>query len=241
MGLAGSVAGALLGIGFQTPAARPAIGSAPGGCEPRASRGTRPAWASEWDSGSRWSSRCSRCSRCAGCRPCRAAPSLRIRANPARSLGDPGTAACWPQARWHSPRHQIGSWRQGAIFAGAVGVALLILWAASWTLIRAIAALAAGGLAVSLAAGPVEPASPAQSDGDAWCSPSASAPSCSARSAGAAQPAPPAAADRRPGAAQPGSLRHPAGSARGGRARAPRSGTAPDSGRRRSCRCESRR
>jgi putative ABC transport system permease protein len=32
--------------------------------------------------------------------------------------------------------HQTGSWRQGAIFAGAVGVALLILWAAAWTLIR---------------------------------------------------------------------------------------------------------
>jgi putative ABC transport system permease protein len=34
--------------------------------------------------------------------------------------------------------HQTGSWRQGAIFAGAVGVALLILWAAAWALIRAM-------------------------------------------------------------------------------------------------------
>ncbi len=32
--------------------------------------------------------------------------------------------------------HQTGSWRQGAIFAGAVGVALLVLWAAAWLLIR---------------------------------------------------------------------------------------------------------
>ena len=32
--------------------------------------------------------------------------------------------------------HQTGSWRQGGIFAAAVGVALLILWAAAWTLIR---------------------------------------------------------------------------------------------------------
>ena len=32
--------------------------------------------------------------------------------------------------------HQTGSWRQGAIFAGAVGVALLILWVAAWMLIR---------------------------------------------------------------------------------------------------------
>jgi putative ABC transport system permease protein len=31
---------------------------------------------------------------------------------------------------------QTGSWRQGAIFAGGVGVALLILWAAAWLLIR---------------------------------------------------------------------------------------------------------
>ena len=34
--------------------------------------------------------------------------------------------------------HQTGSWRQGAIFAGAVGVALLVLWAAAWMLIRGI-------------------------------------------------------------------------------------------------------
>jgi putative ABC transport system permease protein len=33
-------------------------------------------------------------------------------------------------------RLQVGSWRQGAIFAGAVGVALLLLWAASWALVE---------------------------------------------------------------------------------------------------------
>jgi putative ABC transport system permease protein len=32
--------------------------------------------------------------------------------------------------------HQVGSWRQGAIFAGGVAVTLLILWGASWVLIR---------------------------------------------------------------------------------------------------------
>ena len=32
---------------------------------------------------------------------------------------------------------QVGSWRQGAIFSGAVAVALLVLWGASWALIRA--------------------------------------------------------------------------------------------------------
>lgn len=34
--------------------------------------------------------------------------------------------------------HQVGSWRQGTIFAGAVGVALLALWAAAWLLIRIV-------------------------------------------------------------------------------------------------------
>jgi putative ABC transport system permease protein len=33
---------------------------------------------------------------------------------------------------------QVGSWRQGAIFAGAIGIALLILWAAAWALTRAM-------------------------------------------------------------------------------------------------------
>ncbi len=34
--------------------------------------------------------------------------------------------------------HQVGSWRQGAIFAGGIAVALLLLWAASWILIRLV-------------------------------------------------------------------------------------------------------
>ncbi|MGZ8398811.1 MAG: ABC transporter permease [Gemmatimonadales bacterium] len=34
--------------------------------------------------------------------------------------------------------HQTGSWRQGAIFAGAVGVVLLVLYGAAWILIRGI-------------------------------------------------------------------------------------------------------
>jgi putative ABC transport system permease protein len=33
---------------------------------------------------------------------------------------------------------QVGSGRQGAIFAGAVAAALLVLWAASWTLVRGV-------------------------------------------------------------------------------------------------------
>lgn len=32
--------------------------------------------------------------------------------------------------------HQVGSWRQGSIFAGGIALTLLILWGASWALIR---------------------------------------------------------------------------------------------------------
>jgi putative ABC transport system permease protein len=35
-------------------------------------------------------------------------------------------------------RLQVGSWQQGAIFAAGVGVALLLLWLASWILVRAM-------------------------------------------------------------------------------------------------------
>jgi putative ABC transport system permease protein len=34
--------------------------------------------------------------------------------------------------------HQVGSWRQGAIFSAAVAVALLVLWVAAWGLVRAV-------------------------------------------------------------------------------------------------------
>jgi putative ABC transport system permease protein len=34
--------------------------------------------------------------------------------------------------------HQVGNWRQGAIFAGGVAAALLVLWLASWLLTRAM-------------------------------------------------------------------------------------------------------
>ena len=37
-----------------------------------------------------------------------------------------------------SARLQVGSWRQGALFAGAVGGALLLLWIASWTLVQLV-------------------------------------------------------------------------------------------------------
>jgi putative ABC transport system permease protein len=35
-------------------------------------------------------------------------------------------------------RLQVGSWRQGTVFAGAVGIALLLLWVASWVLVQAM-------------------------------------------------------------------------------------------------------
>ena len=41
--------------------------------------------------------------------------------------------------------HQVGSWRQGAMFAAAVGVALLTLWAAAWSLIRLMRRWLPGG------------------------------------------------------------------------------------------------
>ena len=40
---------------------------------------------------------------------------------------------------------QVGSWRQGAIFSGGVAVALLVLWGASWALIRAARRWLPGG------------------------------------------------------------------------------------------------
>ncbi len=40
---------------------------------------------------------------------------------------------------------QVGSWRQGAIFSAGVAVALLVLWGASWALIRAARRWLPGG------------------------------------------------------------------------------------------------
>ena len=40
---------------------------------------------------------------------------------------------------------QVGSWRKGAIFSGGVAVALLVLWGASWALIRAARRFLPGG------------------------------------------------------------------------------------------------
>ncbi len=77
-------------------------------------------------------------------------PLLAVRrVSPLSALRRPYESERTPRDRWATlavlllagstvalAAHQTGSWRQGAIFAGAIGVALLILWAAAWTLIR---------------------------------------------------------------------------------------------------------
>lgn len=77
-------------------------------------------------------------------------PLLAVRrVSPLSALRRPYESERTPRDRWATlavlllaastvalAAYQTGSWRQGAIFAGAVGVALLILWAAAWLLIR---------------------------------------------------------------------------------------------------------
>jgi putative ABC transport system permease protein len=79
-------------------------------------------------------------------------PLLAVRrVSPLSALRRPYESERAPRDRWALPAmlllagstvtlaaHQTGSWRQGAIFAGAIGVALLSLWAAAWVLIRAM-------------------------------------------------------------------------------------------------------
>ena len=59
---------------------------------------------------------------------------------------------------------QVGSWRQGAIFSGGVAVALLVLWGASWALIRAARRWLPAALALRVAAGRRQPASALEPD-----------------------------------------------------------------------------
>ncbi len=134
---------------------------------------------------------------------------------------------------------QVGSLRQGAIFAAGVGVALLVLWAASWALVRERAALAPPRLAVSLAAGPVQSAPPLEPDGNRRAGDRLRRISPGNARAGPAQPAAAAPAHRRAGPAQPGALRHPAGPALRDSARAARGRTLRPPRRCPSCRCGS--
>jgi putative ABC transport system permease protein len=65
--------------------------------------------------------------------------ALRRDVEPARRRLDPwwlGALAALAASTVALAALQVGSWRQGAIFSGAVAVALLVLWGASWALIR---------------------------------------------------------------------------------------------------------
>ena len=119
---------------------------------------------------------------------------------------------------------QVGSWRQGAIFAGGVAVALLVLWVASWALVRARSPLASRRAALPLAPGPLQPAPPVEPDGHRRAGDRLRRLPARDALPGAAQPAAAAPAHRRARPAQPGAVRHPARSALRGAARAARGG-----------------
>ena len=155
-----------------------------------------------------------------------ATPGRRARVPPrGRSLAAGSRRRRSRPAPSYSPALQVGSWRQGAVFAGGVAVALLVLWGASWAAGPRRPPLAPGRLAVRLAPGPRAICTARPIRPSPWCSPSASAPSCSGRcswcSTTCSGPAPD---HRRPGAAQPGAVRHPARPARTVRRSSPRAG-----------------
>jgi putative ABC transport system permease protein len=67
--------------------------------------------------------------------------ALRRNVEPERRRLDPwqlGAVAVLGASTVALAAHQVDSWRQGAIFTGAVAVALLVLWGASWIAIRLV-------------------------------------------------------------------------------------------------------
>jgi len=65
--------------------------------------------------------------------------ALRRDVEPERRRLDPwqlGAAGLLAASTVALAAHQVGSWRQGAIFSGGVAAALLVLWVASWAAIR---------------------------------------------------------------------------------------------------------
>jgi len=74
--------------------------------------------------------------------------ALRRDVEPERRRLDPwriATAAALAASTVALAALQVGSWRQGAIFSGGIAAALLILWGASWALIRAARRWLPGG------------------------------------------------------------------------------------------------
>ena len=205
------------------------------------SRGARSPSAWGWGSGWPRCSRSFRCSRSGGCRP---SPRYEGDYETESRPRDPWrwlVALALAASTVALASLQVGSGRQGAIFAGrrrgrATGALGLVVGAGPRR-----ASLASGRSALPLAPGPLQPAPPVESDRHRGARdrlrrlPSRNA------DPGPVQPAGPAAAHRWAGPAQPGAVRHPARSAsrrwsdRSAR-RASRRRT-----RCRSCRCASRR
>ena len=164
MALAGSLLGAAAGVLFQQ--ALPGLLS---DCcrwtsRPR-SRGAPSRSASGWGSG--WP-RCSRSFRCSRSGGCRRSPRCDGTYETELAPRDP-----WRWLRGAGAGSQHGRTRRRFRWAAggrapsspeASAVALLVLWVASWALVRAARRWLPGGLALPLAPGPLQPAPPVQSD-----------------------------------------------------------------------------
>ena len=178
--------------------------------------------ASEWVSGWHW---CSLCFHCSGLRRISPLAALRRPYEPG-----PGSLDRWvvvalllvAGSTVALAAYQVGSWRQGAIFAAAVAVALLTLWAAAWTLTRFMRRWLPQGWPYVWRQGLANlhrPANQTVTSGAGYRLRSLPA---GHPVPGSAQLAAPAQRERRTGPAKPGALRHTAGSARTGRADAAR-------------------
>ena len=122
------------------------------------------AWA--WGCGWRW---CSRLMPLLAVRRVPPLAALRRDVEPERRRLDPwrlAAAAALAASTVALAALQVGSWRQGAIFSGAVGVALLVLWVASWALIRAARRWLPGGWPYVWRQGLANLHRPVEPDGD---------------------------------------------------------------------------
>ena len=146
MGLAGSLLGAAAGVLVQQALARAALGSAAGGRRDRRSRGSAIALGIGMGLWVALGVRALPAARGpAGAAP-RGAPAGLTRPTRCRAIPGGGCVALALAASTVAlAALQVGSWRQGAVFAGGVAVALLVLWAASWALVRAARRWLPGG------------------------------------------------------------------------------------------------